>query len=72
LLRALLNSPSKYGSSEAGESVTFLQLWSEIVHLKFNEKLRLGLASEPRNIGKRHPPGMHMHAAEFGAAVRCC
>jgi len=37
LLRALLNSPDKYGSSKAGESVTFLQLWSEIVYLKFNE-----------------------------------
>jgi hypothetical protein len=37
LLRALLNSSNKYGSTKAGESVTFLQLWSEIVSLKFNE-----------------------------------
>jgi hypothetical protein len=37
LLRALLNSPNEYGSTKAGESVTFLQLWSEIVYLKFNE-----------------------------------
>src|SRR5580704_3789565 len=26
--------------------------------------------SKPRNIRKRHPPGMHMHAAELGAAVQ--
>jgi len=37
LLRAPLNSPNKYGSTKAGESVTFLQLWSEIVYLKFNK-----------------------------------
>jgi len=30
-------SPTHYGSAKAGESVTFLQLWSEIVDLKFNE-----------------------------------
>src|ERR1700733_12093803 len=26
--------------------------------------------SKPRDIGKRHPPGMHVHAAELGAAVQ--
>jgi hypothetical protein len=61
LLRALLNSPSKYGSSEAGESVTFLQLWSEIVHLKFNEKLRLGARLRTAEY-RETPPARHAHA----------
>src|SRR5262249_56095600 len=26
--------------------------------------------SEPRNIRKRHPPGVHVHAPELGAAVQ--
>ena len=35
-----------------------------------SERCTCRIVSEPRNVGKRHAAGMHVHAAELGAAVQ--